>query len=100
MKLNNFEIKEQLVKKSISRLIIDFSKYAEVTANIFKRNVHTNIELPEDIEVSFNEQLIHRSFENLLSNAIRYTKENDLLEINAYTKTLDDSNFNMLMINN
>lgn len=98
MKLNNFEIKEQLVKKSISRLIIDFSKYAEVTAKIFKRNVHTNIELPEDIEVPFNEQLIHRSFENLLSNAIRYTKENDLIEINAYTKTLDNSNFIILEI--
>ena len=98
MKLNNFEIKEQLVKKSISRLIIDFSKYAEVTAKIFKRNVHTNIELPEDIEVPFNEQLIHRSFENLLSNAIRYTKENDLIEINAYTKALDDSNFIILEI--
>ena len=98
MKLNNFEIKEQLVKKSISRLIIDFSKYAEVTAKIFKRNVHTNIELPEDIEVPFNEQLIHRSFENLLSNAIRYTKENGLIEINAYTKALDDSNFIILEI--
>ncbi len=89
MKLNNFEIKEQLVKKSISSLIIDFAKYAEVTGKVFKRNVHTNIQLPENIIVPFNEQLIHRSFENLLSNAIRYTKENDLIEINAYTKKTD-----------
>lgn len=90
MKLNNFEIKEQLVKKSISSLIIDFAKYAEVTGKVFKRNVHTNIQLPENIIVPFNEQLIHRSFENLLSNAIRYTKENDLIEINAYTKKTDN----------
>ena len=90
MKLNNFEIKEQLLKKSISSLIIDFAKYAEVTGKVFKRNVHTNIQLPENIIVPFNEQLIHRSFENLLSNAIRYTKENDLIEINAYTKKTDN----------
>ena len=85
MKLNNSEIKEKLVKHSITKLINDFAKYAEVTCKVFKRNVHTNIQLDKDIKVPLNEQLVHRSFENLLSNAIRYTKENDLIEINAYT---------------
>ena len=85
MKLNTSGIKEKLVKHSITKLINDFAKYAEVTCKVFKRNVHTNIQFDKDIKVPLNEQLVHRSFENLLSNAIRYTKENDLIEINAYT---------------
>lgn len=86
MKLNNFEIKEKLVENSITGLIMDFVKYAEVTGKVFKRNVHTDINLPREIKLPLNEQLIHRSFENLLSNAIRYTKENDLIEIKSYLK--------------
>lgn len=85
MKLNNTEIKEKLVKHSITKLIGDFAKYSEVTGKVFKRNVQTNIQLEKDIIIPLNEQLVHRSFENLLSNALRYTKENDLIEINAYT---------------
>jgi signal transduction histidine kinase len=79
MKLNNFEIKEQLVKKSISRLIINFSKYAEVTAKIFKRNVHTNIELPEDIEE------ISISSDNLENGCIWIAKLLVLLKLSPST---------------
>ncbi len=85
MKLNNVEIKEKLVPHSITKLITDFAKYAEVTGKVFKRNVRTNINIDE-IKVPLNKQLIQRSFENLFSNAIRYTDENDLIEISAFNK--------------
>ncbi len=90
MKLNNTEIKEKLVNHSITKLIHDFAKYSEVTGKVFKRNVKTEIRILKDIKVPLNEQLVHRSFENLLSNAIRYTKENDLIEIIAFT-SIDNS---------
>ena len=98
MKLNNTEIKEKLEKHSITKLIKDFAKYCEVTGKVFKRNVHTDVKLKEDITVPFNDQLIHRSFENLLSNAIRYTRENDLIEIIAYTEKNEKSNEIILKI--
>ena len=85
MKLNNTEIKEKLVNHSITKLIKDFAKYSEVTVKVFKRNVKTDIQLSHDIKIPLNEQLVLRSFENLLSNAIRYSKENDLIEIIAFT---------------
>ena len=91
-KLNNTEIKEKLVNHSITKIIQDFAKYAEVTGKVFKRNVHTNIQFDKDINVPLNDQLVLRSFENLLSNAIRYTKENDLIEINAYNIESDKTN--------
>ena len=98
MKLNNTEIKEKLVKHSITELIQDFAKYASVTGKVFKRNVQTNIHLEKDIKIPLNEQLVHRSFENLLSNALRYTKENDLIEINASTMEIDGKNNIILQI--
>ena len=85
MKLNSTEIKQKLEKHSITKLITDYAKYCQVTGKVFKRNVTTNIQLPQNIEVPLNDELIHRAFENLFSNAIRYTNEDDLIEINAFT---------------
>ena len=70
----------------------------EITGKVFKRNVMTDIRLNKDIKIPLNDQLVHRSFENLLSNAIRYTKENDLIEINAYTIESDVHNFIIMQI--
>ena len=98
IKLNNTEIKEKLKKHSITKLINNFAKYCEVTGKVFKRNVHTDIQLPKDIKIPLNDELIHRSFENLLSNAIRYTRENDLIEIKAFTENNNKSNFIILQI--
>ena len=98
MKLNDTEIKEQLVPNSITKLIKDFAKYTEVTGTIFKRRIQTNIHLERDIQIPLNEQLVQRSFENLFSNAIRYTRENDLIEIKAQEKIQKGNNFIILQI--
>lgn len=86
MKMNNSEIRAHLTPSSISAIIKTFVKEAELTATVFKRKIETNIDLPEDIIVPLNEELARRSFENLFSNAIRYSRENDIIEINSYTK--------------
>ena len=98
MKLNNTEIQEKLVKQSITQIITDFARYAEVTGKVFKRNVKINIHLTKDIQVPLNDQLVQRSFENLLSNAIRYTKENDFIEITAYNVESDNNNSVIMQI--
>ena len=93
MKLNNTEMKEQLVSNSVTKLIKDFAKYAEVTGTIFKRKVTTDINIGKEIKIPLNTLLVQRSFENLFSNAIRYTKENDLIEISAFLSNDEDNNF-------
>ncbi len=98
MKLNNKEIHEKLVLHSITTLINDFAKYAEVTVKVFKRNVSTDVNLPQNIEIPINEQLVHRAFENLLSNAIRYTRENDEIRIISYLKNEKNKNYIFLEI--
>ena len=98
VKLNNTEIKEKLVPQSITSLIKTFAKYVEITGQVFKRRVHTDIQILKDIKVPLNDQLVHRSFENLFSNAIRYTKEDDLIEVIAYTVESKDHNYIILQI--
>ena len=98
MKLNNTEIKENLEPHSITSLIKDFAKYAEVTGKIFKRNVHVDINYDKDIKIPINEQLVHRSFENLLSNAIRYTRDFDDIEIKSYLEVKNDKKVIILQI--
>ena len=98
MKLNIKEIKENLVNDSITKIINDFGKYAQVTGTLFKRNVTVNISINEDIQVPLNIQLVQRSFENIFSNAIRYTKENDSIDISAYTKKSNNKNTLFLKI--
>ena len=84
MKMNANQLKEAHVPGSITTLIKNFAKEASVTAYVFKRNIITNIDLPVEIVVPLNEQLVLRAFENLFSNAIRYTKDNDEIQINSY----------------
>ena len=98
MKLNIKEIKENLINDSITKIINDFGKYAQVTGTLFKRNVTVNISINEDIQVPLNIQLVQRSFENIFSNAIRYTKENDSIDITAYTKKTNNKNTLFLKI--
>ena len=98
MKFNNTEIKEKLVTQSITQLIRNFAKYAEITGKVFKRNVTTDIQISKDIKVPLNDQLVHRSFENLLSNALRYTNEDDLIEIIAYQVESESKNYIVLQI--
>ncbi|MBP5568806.1 MAG: HAMP domain-containing histidine kinase [Treponema sp.] len=86
MKMNNIEIREQLKMNNITALIKTFCKESELSASVFKRKVLCQIDLQNDIYVPLSPQLLNRAFENLFSNAIRYTKENDLITLMAYEK--------------
>ena len=86
IKLNNIELRNKFIPQSITEFISSFAKSAEITGNIFKRTVSLNIDFPYDVKIPFDAQLVNRAFENLLSNAIRYTKENDTITLKAYTK--------------
>ncbi len=87
IKLNDTEIKQNLEYTSITELIKEFARYTEITGTIFKRKVITKINLPpKDISVPLNKQLVYRSLENLFNNAIRYTKDDGIIEIEAHTE--------------
>ncbi len=84
IKMNDSMIRENLITSSITDIIKDFATEAEITANVFKRKIITEINLDKDIQVSLNKQLVNRVFENIFSNALRYTKDFDEIHIKSY----------------
>ncbi len=83
VKLNRTDWMQSLKKQKLAPVIKDFAESAKTTGEIFKRKVTTEIKIDENLEVPFDRLLFQRSLENLFSNAIRYTKENDLIELKA-----------------
>lgn len=83
VKLNNTDWRSQLKKQNLTEFLQDFAETSAITGGVFKRTVTTAIQLPENIEIPFDKQLFQRALENLFSNAIRYTQENDSISITA-----------------
>ncbi len=52
-------------------------------AIILKRNFSFSIDIPGDISLYLDKSLLARALENLFSNAARYTKEGDSIELKA-----------------
>lgn len=84
IKMDNNMIRETLLPESITSIIQVFANEAKISSNITKRTIITDIRFDKDIKVPLNKQLTNRAFENILSNAIRYTKENGEIWINAW----------------
>lgn len=84
MKLNNSEIRQNLIPSSITEVITNFAKESKVTANVFKRNIIINVNFDRDVQIPLDKQLAFRAFQNLFSNALRYTKDGDDIEILSY----------------
>ena len=97
VKLNQTDWMQQLKKQKIAPVLEEFAQSSVTTGGLFKRNVSKNIQIDENIEVPFDSELIQRALENLFSNALRYTNENDAIEIIAYQEKLDGNNERILV---
>ncbi|MBQ9281545.1 MAG: HAMP domain-containing histidine kinase [Treponema sp.] len=84
VKLNQTDWVQQLKKQKIAPVLEEFSKTAVTTGGIFKRKVTAEVSVSEELEIPFDKELIQRTLENLFSNALRYTNENDSIAIRAY----------------
>jgi len=84
VKLNHSELKKILIKNNITKLIKDFANSAVQYKNLQQRILKVDINLPVERYVNMDFQLIQRAFDNLFSNAIRYTNNNDKITLKAY----------------
>ena len=75
MKLDTSDWRDNLKPGSITKLIEDFARDCCITGTVFKKNVTQDVIIKNDIQVPLDTQLVNRCFENLFSNAIRYTKD-------------------------
>ncbi len=53
-------------------------------ASVLKRSFRSNIALPKDFTVIGDKKMLTRAFENLIYNAIQYTREGDTITLEAH----------------
>lgn len=82
-KITNENWINKIQHEKLHPFLFDFLQVAKQTGTVFKRRVNTHIAISENTKISFNKQLLQRALENLFSNAIRYSKQDDLIEISA-----------------
>ena len=88
VKLDSADWRQKLVPESVLSVVSEFAKSAEMTGAVFKRKITSSISVSEACKVPMDKQLFSRALENLLSNAIRYSKDGDEIAISA-TETED-----------
>ncbi|MBQ7158695.1 MAG: HAMP domain-containing histidine kinase, partial [Treponema sp.] len=83
VKLDSTDWREQLQKQRIKPILEDFAQSCVNTGDVFKRTVTAEVDISDNTEIPFNAQLFQRALENLFSNAVRYTKDGDLISFSA-----------------
>ena len=83
VKLDSVDWREKLVPESVFSVVSEFAKSAEMTGAVFKRKITSSISVSKACKVPMDKQLFSRALENLLSNAIRYSKDGDEIAITA-----------------
>ena len=83
VKLNNTDWRQTLVEQPLLPLLEEFAQGARLTGDVFKRTVQTELQVDKVLTVTMDKALVMRALENLFSNAVRYTQENDTISIRA-----------------
>ncbi len=84
VKLNKTDWHGTLQNHAIAPLLSNFCESAITTGKIFKRNMETSVQIRDDLFLKIDPLLIQRALENILSNAIRYSSDGDLIRIRAF----------------
>ncbi|MBQ0039617.1 MAG: HAMP domain-containing histidine kinase [Treponema sp.] len=84
VKLNNIEWQHDLKPVNLNKILNSMKQNMTYSAELYKRSISGTIDIPKDIEVQMDPKLFRRAFENLFSNAMRYTKDEDSIYFNAW----------------
>lgn len=82
-RLKSKDWQERLTPTLIKPFITSFCKNAKGTGTLFKKEVSYKIKLSDTLKINMNEQLAFRAFENIFSNALRYTENGGNIHIEA-----------------
>ncbi len=84
VKLNNTDWRQTLGEEDLYTVISEFTQGAQAAGDVYNRKISTKINLESGIKVQMDKKLFGRAVENILSNALRYTKEGDSIFIKAW----------------
>jgi signal transduction histidine kinase len=84
VRLDSGEWRGNLMPVNLSAFLSAYAKRVVDDAELLRRNVESHINLPSGLCVPLDERLALRAVENLMNNAIRYTKSNGNIALNAW----------------
>lgn len=84
VRLDSGEWRQSLAPVNLGVFLRSYAKRITDDAELLRRRVETRINLPDDLLVPMDERLVLRAIENLINNALRYTKPDSLIAFNAY----------------
>lgn len=83
VKLSSQDFRKNLIEENLYSFLNDYAEGMFNAGGVFKRNFSCIVDIPETLKVPMDKNLISRVLENLISNALRYTKENDSISFSA-----------------
>ncbi len=83
-RLETEEWKRSLSAINITKFLNDLGKQYEQDAQLLRRNFSFGVDLPDSLEIAMDPTLTLRAFENLIGNAIRYTKPEGSIHLFAH----------------
>ena len=84
IKLDSAEWKQNQQPVVLKSVLEPFFSNMKGAADLYKRNIAENIDIPDDLTVNMDIKLFQRAMENLFTNALRYTKDGDTISLNSY----------------
>ncbi len=87
VKLENKNWKEKLILQPLEPVVNEFVTTSIQTGILFNKKITGSINLSKEVKVYFDKELFLRALENLFTNALRYTKDNDSIEIRVNENT-------------
>ncbi len=84
MKLNTTEWRQHLAQVPIKPILMEFATSATETADVYNRNITSDISIKDGTTIFMDKNLFQRALENIFNNALRYTRDGDTVSIKAY----------------
>lgn len=84
VKLENGDWKTSLEPVELKPFISDLSNSFSIEAGIYKFNYISKIDLDDNISIDMDQELVTRSFENLIHNAFRYSYPESIISFDTY----------------
>lgn len=82
METGEWQLKQDEIK--LKELLLEIARIYRDDALVLSREFSYSIDLPEGLTIAGDRNLISRALENLFSNAVRYTRENDRITLRAF----------------
>jgi signal transduction histidine kinase len=88
VRLDTGQWRRQLKPVDLKCFLAAFARRFKDDAELLRRRSDCDLRLPEGIRLPMDEGLVSRALENLVINALRYTRETDLIRLRAFTRDL------------